>query len=78
MWVCDIFKERKTNDAYNNVVREMCLGDREFYFKYMRMSPDWFDHLLSLIDPIVTQVQHLLTYIGWQTVIHNIMLPGNR
>ena len=55
MWVRDLFKERKTQGAYNNLVREMRLGDREFYFKYMCMSPERFDHILSLIEPIVTK-----------------------
>ena len=53
MWVREIFKGRKNQGVYNNLVQEMRLGDRESYFRYMRMSPDRFEHLLSLIEPLV-------------------------
>ena len=55
MWVRDIFKGREKQGVYNNLVQEMHLGDRESYFRYMRMSPDRFQHLLSLIEPLVTK-----------------------
>ena len=53
MWVREIFQGRKNQGVYNNLVQEMRLGDRESYFRYMRMSPDRFEHLLSLIEPLV-------------------------
>ena len=53
MLVRDIFKGRMKQDVYNNLVQEMHLGDRES--SYMRMSPDRFQHLLSLIEPLVTK-----------------------
>ena len=55
MWVRDIFKNHKNQGAYHNLVQEMMFSDRESYFKYMRMSPERFEHLLSLIEPIVTK-----------------------
>ena len=55
MWVRDIFNGRKKQGVYNNLVQEIHLRDRESYFRYMRMSPDQFQHLLSLIEPLVTK-----------------------
>ena len=31
-WVRDIFRKRKEQGDYNNLVRELQLADREFYF----------------------------------------------
>ena len=53
MWVREIFQGRKNQGVYNNLVQEMRLGDRESYFRYMRMSPDRFEQLLSLIERLV-------------------------
>ena len=54
MWVRDIFKVRKKEGVYNNLVQEMHLGDRESYFIFMRIFPDRLQQLLSLIEPLVT------------------------
>ena len=32
-WVREIFKKRATYGLYNNLVHELLIGDREFYFK---------------------------------------------
>ena len=32
-WVREIFKKRATYRLYNNLVHELLIGDREFYFK---------------------------------------------
>ena len=33
MWVREIFKNRQNLGEYSNLVRELELGDREFYFR---------------------------------------------
>ena len=32
-WICDIFRHRKTTGESHNQVPELCLGDRELYFR---------------------------------------------
>ena len=32
-WVRQIYKQREKSGIFHNLVREMALGDREFYFK---------------------------------------------
>ena len=50
-WVRPIFTARKTYGCYHTLVQELRLGDREWYFKFIRMSPERFEHLLSLVAP---------------------------
>ena len=38
------------------MVREIAVGDREIYFRYMRMTPDRKVHLLSLGAPLITKL----------------------
>ena len=33
VWVKDIFRKRKVKGEYENLVRELQLGDREMYFR---------------------------------------------
>ena len=33
IWVRQIYKQREKSGIFHNLVREMALGDREFYFK---------------------------------------------
>ena len=33
-WVRNLYKEREEKDAYRMLVREMRLGDREYYFRW--------------------------------------------
>ena len=38
------------------MVRELAVGEREMYFRYMRMTPDRKEHLLSLGAPLITKL----------------------
>ena len=38
------------------MVRELAVGDREMYFRYMWMTPDRKEHLLSLCAPLITKL----------------------
>ena len=44
----------KENSSYN-VIKKLCVGDREMYFRYMRMIPNRFKHLFTLVAPRVTK-----------------------
>ena len=54
-WVRPIFTARKTYGCYHTLVQELRLGDREWYFKFIRMSPERFEHLLSLVAPRISK-----------------------
>ena len=47
-WVRDIYLNSPTLGAYRTLFRELH-ADREYFFRYIRMSPDHFQHLLSLV-----------------------------
>ena len=38
------------------MVRESASGDREMYFRYVRMTPDRMEHLFSLVAPYITKL----------------------
>ena len=48
-----IFRGRETFGCYHTLVQELSLGDREWCFKFIRMSPEQFEHLLSLVAPCI-------------------------
>ncbi|XP_057297594.1 putative nuclease HARBI1 [Hydractinia symbiolongicarpus] len=52
-WVRQIYRERELKGVYNQLLQEMKLHDREFYFRFLRISPDRFEHLLSLVGPSI-------------------------
>ena len=53
--VKDFLKKRDEQGSYN-MVRELAMGDREMYFRYMLMTPDRKVHLLSLGAPLITNL----------------------
>ena len=53
--VRDFLKKRDEEGSYN-MVRELAMGDREMYFRYMRMTPDRMEYLLSLVAPYITML----------------------
>ena len=38
------------------MVRELAVDDREMYFRYVRMTPDRMEYLLSLGAPYITKI----------------------
>ena len=46
-WVRDMFKNRERKGVFETLFHEM-RNDRELCFRYFRMSPERFDHLLTL------------------------------
>ncbi len=53
-WVRDIFKD-KTSSEYNGLLQELRMNDREFHYRYLRMSKERFDHLYSLLEPKIAK-----------------------
>ena len=48
------FLKKRDEEGGYNMVRELVVGDRELYSRYMRMTPDQKEHLLSLGAPLIT------------------------
>ena len=64
-WVRAIFRQRQRFGCYHTLVQELRLGDREWHFKFIRISPKRFEHLLRLIAPhISTKKTKLRNPIG--------------
>eukprot|EP00794_Sanderia_malayensis_P014938 gene14938-16478_t len=53
IWVREIFQERESKGQFHTLLQELRLHDREYYFRYMRMSPERFEHLLHLVAPFI-------------------------
>ena len=45
----DIFKNKNSSE-YDGLVQELRLKDREFHYRYLRMSKERFEHLYSLVE----------------------------
>ena len=48
-WVRKIFQERKKYGLYHILTDELRLFDKEYFFRFARMTPPCFEHLLSLV-----------------------------
>ena len=55
MWVRKLFRERKTKGAFSLFIKYVQLFDHEYFFKFFRMTPTKYEHLLSLIAPASTK-----------------------
>ena len=53
-WVREIFRNREKYGTLN-LVREAAMADKEMFFRHMRMSPNNFEYLLSLVAPNITK-----------------------
>lgn len=53
-WVRDIFRQREVHGTFHTLFQEM-LKDREMFFRYHRMTPNRFEHLLSLVKDRLTK-----------------------
>ena len=48
-WVRDIFAKLEMHGKYHHLLPDLLSGEREFYFRYLRMNPEQLEHLLSLV-----------------------------
>ena len=65
-WVRKIFQERKKYGLYHILTDELRLFDKEYFFRFVRMTPQRFrfvrmttqrfEHLLSLAGPFCTPI----------------------
>ena len=68
-WVRKINIERLIKGEYHSLIAEMRMFDTESFFKYFRMTPSRFDHLLSLIGTALYRKR---------TVMRSPVSPGER
>ena len=55
MWVRPIFMQRRQQGEYSNLLQEMRLSDPQSHFRYLRMSKERFDILLSQVVPLLAK-----------------------
>ena len=54
-WVRKINVKRREKEEYHALIQEMRLSDQDSFYKYFRMSPQRFDHLLGIVGPELTR-----------------------
>ena len=59
-WVHSIFTRRRQQGEYHNLLQEMRLSDPESHFRYLRMSKERFDSLLSKVKYSVSKGKKLI------------------
>ena len=47
--------KRREKGEYHALIQEMRLSDQDSFYKYFRMSPQRFDHLLGIVGPELTR-----------------------
>ncbi|KAM7309951.1 protein ALP1-like [Ixodes scapularis] len=52
-WIRFLLRSRATHGEFHQLVRYMRLDDGSDFFRYFRMTPQRFDHLLSLVGPLL-------------------------
>ena len=55
VWGRKLLRLQRNKAAFQNLIREMRISDRESPFRFFRMSPERFDHLLTLVAPFITK-----------------------
>ena len=54
-WRRGIFRGRKLHSEYYTLYQSLRASDREFHYRYLRMSKERFNHLLSLVRDKITK-----------------------
>ncbi|KAL9977992.1 hypothetical protein ACROYT_G015463 [Oculina patagonica] len=52
-WIREYLKKREKYGQFHTLFAELRLSDREYFFRYIRMSPERFEHLLTLVAPYI-------------------------
>ena len=50
VWVRSIFTKRRQQSEFYNLLQEVRLTDPESHFRYLRMSKERFDYLVSKVN----------------------------
>ena len=53
LYMRSIFAQRKEHGDYHQLVRELELGDSEYYLRYLRMTPDLLEDILRRVGPLL-------------------------
>ena len=61
-WVRPIFERRRNQGDYHQLLQEMRLGDTESHFRFLRMSKERFDMLLSKLRRLFVSTYLLINY----------------
>ncbi|XP_067123185.1 uncharacterized protein [Centruroides vittatus] len=54
-WIRDIFLDRERTGVQNTLIPRLRSLDREYYFDFLRMSPEKFDELLNKLGPKISK-----------------------
>lgn len=54
-WVRRLYAERSEKGEYHQLVREMKIFDKEFFFQHFRMGPEKFEEILSYVAHKITK-----------------------
>ena len=55
-WVRKIFtEERKERNEWENLFCELSNDDLEYYYRYLRMSSERFEHLFNFVGPLIAK-----------------------
>ena len=54
-WVKDIFAKWEIQGECYHLLPDLLPGDREFCFRYLRMNPEQFERLLSLVKDKISK-----------------------
>ena len=71
MWIRPIYKKRKEQGDYHNLLQELRLNDTESHFRYLKMSKERFDLLLSMVHHSV------MAYELIKAVCYFIIIDGS-
>ena len=58
-WIRPLFADRATIGASQSLVLKKKETDRQNFGGFARMSPNWFDHLLELTNPMIMKKMQL-------------------
>ena len=64
-WIRDILRSCFLLGEYHTLVNKMRENDHKSFYKYFRMTPERFDHLLLLVGPMLTK-KSLNMALTWQ------------
>ena len=52
-WIRECLKKREKYGQFHTLFSELRLSDREYFFRYIGMSPECFEHYLTLVPPYI-------------------------
>ena len=68
-WVRKIIQERKKYGLYHILTNQLCLFGKEYFFRFVQMTPQRFDHLLLLVGPHFQRTTARLHYDEYASIL---------